>query len=54
MTDINDLVQELWRTSNDGGVGVPFFEMRRLFEILQKCFDNLEVCHLFFCFCDCR
>ena len=44
MTDINDLVQEFWRTSSDGAVGASFFEMRRLLEILQECFDNLEVC----------
>ena len=43
MTDINDLVEEFWKTLSDGAVGAPFFEMRRLFEILQKCFDNLEV-----------
>ena len=35
MTDINDLVQEFWRTPNDGAVGTSFFAMRRLFEILQ-------------------
>ena len=43
ITDINDLVQEFWKVSSDGTVGASFFEMRRLFEILQKCFDNLEV-----------
>ena len=43
MTDINDLVQEFWRTSNDGAVGAPFFEMRRLLEILQEC-NGREVC----------
>ena len=43
MTDINDLVQEFWTASSDGTVGA-FFAMRRLHEILQKCFDNLEVC----------
>ena len=43
MTDINDLVQEFWRTSIDGA-GASFFAMRRLLEILQECFDNLEVC----------
>ena len=50
MTDINDLVQELWKSSSDGVVGIPqaFFEMRRLFEILQNCFDNLKVCLFFF------
>ena len=35
MTDINELVQEFWRTSSDGDVGAPFFEMRRLYEILE-------------------
>ena len=35
MTDINDLVQEFWRTSSDGAVGASFFEMRRLYEILE-------------------
>ena len=44
MTDINDLVQEFWKTSSDGAVGASFFAMRRLFEILQRCFDILEVC----------
>ena len=43
MTDINDLVQEFWRTSSDGAVGAFLFAMRCLFEILQKCFDDLEV-----------
>ena len=43
MTEINDLVQEFWKTPSDGTVGASFFEMRRLFEILQKCFDDLEV-----------
>ena len=54
MTDINDLVQESWRTSSDvpGAVGASFFAMRCLFQILQKCFNDLEVC---FCiFFDCR
>ena len=44
MTDINDLVQEFWMTSSDGAVVAPFFEMRRLLGILQKCFDHLDVC----------
>ena len=35
MTDINDLVQEFWRTSSDRAVGASFFEMRRLYEILE-------------------
>ena len=38
MTDINDLVQEFW-TSSDGTVGAALFAMRRLLEILQVCFD---------------
>ena len=45
MTDINDLVQEFWRTSSgDEAIGASFFEMRRLLEILQECFDDLKVC----------
>ena len=50
MSDINDLVQEFWRTSSDGAVGAYFFPMRRLFEILQGCFINLEVCLILFSF----
>ena len=46
MADINDLVQEFWRTSSDGTVGVSFFEIR-LLEILQKCF-NVQVSHVCF------
>ena len=42
MTDIDGLVQELM-TSRDGAVGA-FFEMRRLLEILQGCFNFLQVC----------
>ena len=41
MRDINDLVQEFCRTSS---VGASFFAMHRLLEILQGCFDILEVC----------
>ena len=48
MTDINDLVQEFWRTSSDGDVGASFFAMRSLLEILQGCFDILEVCLILF------
>ena len=44
MTDIKDLVQEFWRTSSDVDVGASFFAMRRLFDILDRCFENLEVC----------
>ena len=32
MTDINDIVQEFWRTSSDGAIGASFFEMFRLLE----------------------
>ena len=52
MKNIDDLVQEFWRSSSDEAVGRgPFFEMRRLLEVLQACLDNFEVC---FPFCDCR
>jgi hypothetical protein len=44
MADINDLVQEFWRTSSDGDVGASIFAMRRLHDILQRCFDTSEVC----------
>ena len=44
MTDINDLVQEVWTTSNDG---TSFFAMLCLFEFFQKCFDPL-VCFVIF------
>ena len=46
MGDINDLVQEFWRTSSDEpeAVGESFFAMRRLLKILQECFRFLEVC----------
>ena len=46
MTDFNDLVQEFWRTSSDKDVGASFFAMRRLYEILHRRSDNLEVCFL--------
>ena len=46
MTDINDLVQEFWRTSSDKDVGASFFAMRRLYEILHRWSDNLDVCFL--------
>jgi hypothetical protein len=42
--DINDLVQEFWRTKSDEDVGASLFGMRRLFEILQGSFDTLKVC----------
>ena len=54
MTDINELMQEFWRASSDGAVGASFFEMRRLLEILEACFDNFEVWFYSFGFCDCR
>ena len=47
MTDINDVVEEFWRTSSDGAIGASFFAMRRLHEILQRC---LEVCLLLISF----
>ena len=39
MTDINDLLQEFWRTSNEGADGASLFEMRRLHEILEECLE---------------
>ena len=45
MTDINDLVQEFWTSSNEA-VGPSFFAMRRLLGILQKGFE-LVVCFAF-------
>ena len=52
MTDINDLMQEFWSTSSDRAVtvGASFFAMRRLLEILQRCFHILEVTVCFFIF----
>ena len=44
MTDINHLIQEFWGTSSSGVEGASLFAMRRLFEILQKCSDIMEVC----------
>ena len=41
MMDINDLVQDFWRTSSDVGPRPSFFAMRRMLEILQEC---LKVC----------
>ena len=45
MTDVSNLVQEFWTTSSDGAVeeSFKFFAMRRLLEILQRCFHSLEV-----------
>ena len=42
MTDINNVLQEFWRTSSDAEPS--FFAMRRLLDILQSCFDILDVC----------
>ena len=51
MTDINDLVQGFWNSSN-GAVGTSFFLMRSvcLLGILQKCYDSFEVCFYIFTF----
>jgi len=38
MADINDLVQDFWRTLSDGADGESYFAMRRLLEILQDCY----------------
>ena len=46
MTDINDLVEEFWKTSNGGAVGMSLFAMRRLFEILEVCFDIIPFLRL--------
>ena len=42
MTDINNVLQEFWRTSSDAEPS--FFAMRRLFVILQRCLNILDVC----------
>ena len=39
MTDINDLMQEFWRTSSDGAVRATFFAMSCLLKILQRCLN---------------
>ena len=44
MTDINDLVQEFLSSSSDEAVGASILPMRRLREILQRCFSSLGVC----------
>ena len=41
MTDINDFVEEFWRTSSDGAIEASFHAMHRLHKILQRCW---EVC----------
>ena len=54
MTDINDLVQEFW-TSSNGAVGASLIAMRRLFEILLGYFNFLKVCFDIIIFLgDCR
>ena len=51
MTNINDLMQEFWITSN-AAVGTSFFAIRsdRLLGILEECFNHLEVCLILFLF----
>ena len=41
MVDINDLVQEFWRTSSDKAVGASILPLRHLLGIFQ---DILKVC----------
>jgi hypothetical protein len=41
MVDINDLVQEFWRTSSDKAVGASILALHHLLGILQ---DILKVC----------
>ena len=48
MTDINDLVQEFWRT-RDRAFGDSFFAMSRLSEILSIP-DTLKVCFVIYIF----
>ena len=40
MADINEFVQDFCRTSSDGANEESYLAMRRLLEILQKCFDS--------------
>ena len=42
MTDINDLIQEFWTSSN--GAGTSLLATRCLFGILQTCFHSFDVC----------
>ena len=42
MTDINNVLQEFWRTSSDAEPSL--FAMRRLLDILKSCLDDLDVC----------
>ena len=57
MADIDDLMQDFWRTSSDGDVGASLFAMRRLHDILQRCFVISKVCFdvisSYFHFCEC-
>ena len=43
MTNINDLVQEFWRTSSGGVIGASISAMRHLFKNFQRCYV-LKVC----------
>ena len=43
MADINDLVREFRMSSRDGAIGESFFAMRRLLEILEVCFEILQL-----------
>ena len=44
MTDLDNLVQEeFWRTSSDRDVGYVGFAMCRLYDILHRCSNILEV-----------
>jgi len=44
MADINDLVQEFWRTSSDGAVRATFFSMSCLLKNLRECFNISVLC----------
>jgi hypothetical protein len=46
MIDINDLVQEFWRTSTDGTDGESIIAVRRLHEILRRCLNVCLLCRL--------
>ena len=50
MTDVNDLVQEFWGTSNDGVDGAPFFAMLCLHDILQNALESVDVRFVYFLF----
>ena len=49
MTEINDFVQDFWRTPDDGadGESYQYLAMRRLLEILQECFHILKCVSIF-------